>query len=182
MRAASISAAIETDLKRATLLGRIAKVRFLHIATHGWFDPDKPDQSGLLMVDADNTAYRVTIRDISNIAFSGLELAVLSGCWSADNFVAAPKTVIGLPQTLLAAGAHSVVGSLWRIHDALAPSFMERFYQEACGGRALDVAMQRAQIACLRRELGDRSHRFHDPRYWAPFLIYGDARPLRLGS
>jgi hypothetical protein len=182
MRAASIAAAIETDFKKATLLERIAKIRFLHIATHGWFDPYKPDQSGLLMVDADNTGYRVTIRDISKMAFSGLELAVLSGCWSADNFVAAPKRVIGLPQILLAAGAHSVVGSLWRINDALAPRFMERFYREACNGIPLDVALQRAQIACLRRELGNDSNRFHDSRYWAPFLIYGDARPLRLGS
>jgi CHAT domain-containing protein len=77
---------------------------------------------------------------------------------------------IGLVRAFLFAGADNVLATLWPIEDAAAAGVMRGFYEELAPGRALPVALARAQ----RRALRDR--RTADPANWAAFTLVGATR------
>jgi len=66
---------------------------------------------------------------------------------------------------LLRAGAHSLVLSLWDVHDQSTQEFMVAFYSKMQHGLSKPFAIQSAMV-----EL--REHSPH-PYYWAPFLLIG---------
>ena len=64
----------------------------------------------------------------------------------------------GLPSSVLIAGARSVIGSLWPVHDAATALMMESFYGNWAGGRgtesspALALALSRDRLRSMPRE------------------------------
>ncbi len=168
--------AVTEGLQQATLA---------HFACHGTFEPDRPDASGFLLVPEPGNGEVLTLRQLSTLRLKSLQLAVLSSCWSADNFVLPGRWIVSLPETLSRSGARSVVGSLWPVADELAAAFMLKFYS------ALDrlpraAALQEAQLACLSGELDCRRTSAgavvdtRAPTCWAGFNLYGDSGWLRL--
>jgi hypothetical protein len=72
------------------------------------------------------------------------------------------------------AGAARVVASLWQVQDRATADLMERFY------RAMLVDHLPAAAALRRAQLSIRSEaRWHDPYFWAGFVLQGDWRPSR---
>ncbi|RMH18306.1 MAG: CHAT domain-containing protein, partial [Acidobacteria bacterium] len=133
--------------------------RHLHLATHGLFRRDNPMFSAIQLGGS-----RLSLFDLYDLRLDA-ELVVLSGCGTGLGAVRGGDELVGLTRGLLYAGAHSVVVSLWDVHDASTATFMRDFYRHLAAGRGAADALRRA-IRELRR-------RYPDPYHWAPFVLVG---------
>ena len=137
--------------------------RLIHIATHGNFRQDNPMFSGIRL----GTNY-FSLYDLYQLKIEA-ELVTLSGCATGLNVVTAGDELLGLIRGLLYAGAHSLLLTLWDVHDASTSEFMSIFYRHLQDGQDKSAALQAAM-----QELRSR---FPHPYYWAPFSLIGKVSP-----
>jgi len=138
-------------------------VDVLHLATHGLFRPDNPFFSVLKLADG-----WVDVRTLYQLRLAA-RLVVLSACESGAGQVRGGDEVIGLARGFLAAGAQTLLVSLWNVHDATSAWLMDHFYRalvtpSARGESAAD-ALRAAQCAAIRTG--------QHPYFWASFLVIG---------
>jgi CHAT domain-containing protein len=158
---------------RSAVLAVLSEAHLLHIACHGRFRPDAPDQSGLVLVPRPGDDELISLRDIAHANLAGLEHVTLSACWGADNFVLPGRWIIGLPETLCRSGAASVLACLWPVDDTLAVAFMQRFY-EYLDGAGRDEALRRVQLDCLAgRLMREHEAATASPFFWGVFVFHG---------
>ena len=134
--------------------------RWIHISTHGSFRQDSPVFSGVRMGDTFLNLY-----DLYRLRLPA-ELITLSGCSTGVNFVAAGDEPIGLMRGLLAAGARSLLLTLWDVNDVSTAKFMEVFYNNLGRSSNRSTALQQA----MHEVRGAYPH----PYYWAPFVLVGN--------
>ena len=117
--------------------------------------PPKPEFPGIL--DA---------RTIVNNFFLKADLVTLSACQTGLGKVLGQGT-IGFTRAFLAAGARSLLVSLWQVDDESTKELMIHFYTEYLrhGNKAL--ALQNAMIETRKK--------FPDPKDWAAFTLIGTA-------
>jgi CHAT domain-containing protein len=164
---------------RCEVLESLGSATMAHIACHGVFQTDRPDQSGLVLIPQPEQVEIISLRDLAMMNLSGLHHVTLSACWSADNFVLPGRHIISLPETLWRSGVGSILGSLWEVQDRHAITFMERFYTylTSC---PRDEALRRTQLDCLHGNLpGTLADDTADPARWAGFILYGDHTRLQ---
>ncbi len=166
---------LDFDASRETVLGAgFGDYRYLHFATHGLIDSDRPELSALAlsMVDergAERDGY-VRAQDFSNLKLKA-DLVVLSACETALGRQLRGEGLIGLTQGFMRAGVPRVVVSLWSVDDAATAELMSRFYRKLLKEEKRPAAaLREAQIEMLRQ--GDEP-RWHSPYYWAPFILIG---------
>ena len=111
--------------------------------------------------------FLLTAADILNLRLSA-RLVVISSVHTRDHHgVAHSDGVVGLTRALLAAGAQSVLVSLWPVPDTAVKIFMRTFYssllQGARASRALSEAQQTVQ----------HTKHFAHPANWAGFILVG---------
>jgi CHAT domain-containing protein len=140
-----------------------ARSRLIHIATHGKFRQDNPMFSGIRLGDAYLNLY-----DLYQLKFDA-ELVTLSGCATGMNVVTSGDELLGLIRGLLYAGAHSLLLTLWDVHDQSAADFMAGFYRRFQSGEEKAAALRGAMI-----ELRER---YPHPYHWAPFTLIGKVSP-----
>ncbi len=103
--------------------------RLIHIATHGKFRQDNPMFSGIRLGDAYLNLY-----DLYQLKLNA-ELVTLSGCATGMNVVTPGDELLGLIRGLLYAGAHSLLLTLWDVHDQSTADFMTHFLPALPGRR-----------------------------------------------
>jgi CHAT domain-containing protein/tetratricopeptide (TPR) repeat protein len=157
---------------KETVLAELERVGLAHIACHGIFKPERPDQSGMLLQRNGQTEL-LSLRDLMELRLNCLRHITLSACSLMDALVLPTRRIISLPETLLHAGAGSVLANLWPIDDAISVEMMQRFYENLKHSPA-DAALQQAQLACLRGEIGTSAKDTDDPVSWAGSCLYGD--------
>ena len=101
-----------------------------------------------------------------------LGTVVLSGCSSASGPVLPAEGLMGMTRAWLAAGAQSVVASLWPVKDG-SGEFFSAFYRRlardwANGQSGAAEALRQAQLEMIRSDSW-RSR----PEYWAAYLLAG---------
>jgi len=155
------------------LIGRAATVdrwrelgpgryRYLHFAAHAAISDRVAAQSALVL--AGSVLDLPAIRRLQLTA----ELVTLSACETGLGQRIRGEGVLGLPHAFLAAGAHGVVVTLWRVTDRSAADFMGEFYRALRGGlspASALLAVRRAHLAAS----GPASL----PYRWAPFVLVG---------
>jgi len=112
----------------------------LHFATHGVYYEDLPLFSGVLL--ADGKVLR--IGDLLKITLKA-DLVVLSACESGHGERTRGEDSIGLSHALLAAGAKTVIASLWPVNDFATSLLMRAMYTHLQAGKSPAVALQQAQ-------------------------------------
>ncbi|MBV9743636.1 MAG: CHAT domain-containing protein, partial [Acidobacteriia bacterium] len=136
-----------------------ASSRLIHIATHAVFRSDNPMFSSVRLADC-----YLNIYDLYQLHLPA-ELLTLSGCGTGLSVVAAGDELLGLVRGLLSAGAHSLLLSLWDVHDRTAAELMASFYSKFETHADKGAVLREAMLE-LRR-----SH--PHPYYWAPFVLIG---------
>jgi CHAT domain-containing protein len=131
----------------------------LHLACHGYFRPDNPMFSALRLGDGWFTA-----RDAYDLRLN-CTLVTLSACETGINAVTPGEELLGLVRGFMAAGAPSLLVSLWPVDDETTTHFMRAFYAAWLGGAGLAQALRVAQ----RNMLAQNPH----PFFWSPFVLYG---------
>ncbi len=154
-------------------------VRFLHLAVEARIDPANPDRSALLLSPEryDEQAIPVGTGQLaSKLALERESLVVLSGLDTGGHEVGPGPFV----RAFGAAGAGSVVASLWPVVDESATHLFAAFYGHVAGGTPTVAALRQAQLALLAHPLRfdqgegrepvefDASH----PYYWSGYRVY----------
>ena len=95
-------------------------------------------------------------------------LVVLNCCHSGRGRILKGEGVVGIARVFLAAGARSVLISLWAIDEEVTLVFMKNFYQHLKDGKTASAAVRQAMKSL--REAEKISEMWH----WAPFPLMGD--------
>ena len=99
-------------------------------------------------------------------------LVVLSECDSFRGKLSSDG-VIGITRAFVAAGAPTLVASLWKVDDAATRELMRRFYARLLEGGAVGdatAAMQGAMVSMIRDPERGRPWSVLE---WAAFVVYG---------
>ena len=90
------------------MLDKLPQAAILHLASHGYQNPQNPLDSGFLMSDD-----ILTVSTLMPMPLPRAFLAFLSACETAKIDEAQPDQAVHLSSTLLYAGFKSVIGTLW---------------------------------------------------------------------
>ena len=161
-------------LEKESTIARLAEQApgspIIHLATHGQSRLDAPNFSSVLLADG-----RFTAIDAFNLDLKACELVTLSGCETGLAMSGGGDEQLGLGRAFLAAGARSLIMSLWSVEDAATSEFMQIFYRHLLSGESKVQAVRAAQCAFIARTGSIHTH----PYYWGAFRLVGDTSPLR---
>ena len=110
-------------------------------------------------------------------ASENAELAFLSACQTATGDERTPEESAHLAAGMLAVGFKGVVGTMWSIRDADAPSIVEAYYKELASTRSSGIVSLgqtgtayalHAAVERLRGEVGEEAF-----ERWVPFVHFG---------
>ena len=165
--------AIDFQASRATVLnGDLSQYRYVHFATHGLLDSERPGLSSLVlsMVDAQGKAQDGFLRanDIYNLKLPA-ELVVLSACQTGLGKDVKGEGLVGLTRGFMYAGAARMVVSLWSVNDRATSELMTKFYQKMLKqGERPVAALRAAQVEMWKQK------QWQSPYYWAAFVMQGE--------
>ena len=170
-----------SDATRARLLAlpELSDAGVLHLATHGVADESEPAHSGLWLAPEpapEGTPAApgfLAVDDILGMKLKS-EVVTLSACETGLGRLERGEGVLGLTSAFLAAGARSVVVSLWSVNDRSTAMLMQGFYRALLQrGLAREDALAEAKRALLA------APETRSPYYWAPFVLVGESGKLR---
>ena len=165
--------ATDFQASRATALDpALGQYRYLHFATHGYMDSERPGLSALLfsMVDAQGKPQNGFLRanDIYNLKLPA-ELVVLSACQTGLGKEIKGEGLVGLTRGFMYAGAARVVVSLWNVNDKATADLMTKFYEKMLKqGERPAAALRAAQVEMWKQK------QWQSPYYWAAFTMQGE--------
>ncbi|HKV11978.1 MAG TPA: CHAT domain-containing tetratricopeptide repeat protein [Thermoanaerobaculia bacterium] len=156
------------------LSGRLRDFRYIHFATHGIFDTERPELSGLALSRVDPAGNPregfLRLRDVYDLDLAA-DLVVLSGCETALGKEIRGEGLLGLTRAFFYAGAPRVIASLWWIDDRATAALMVELYRGMwTEGLRPAAALRKARLSLARQP------RFRDPSYWGAFVLQGDWR------
>ena len=141
----------------------------IHVAAHASVDEVDPLYSSIRLARAGAQRGELEAHEILKLDFSRARLITLSACESGLGKVSGGDEFYGFKRTFLAAGAQSLLVTLWPVEDESTAGLMGVFYREL-RSRPMADALREAQLSLIKSE----THR--DPMFWAPFLLVGDWR------
>jgi tetratricopeptide (TPR) repeat protein len=151
---------------------KISQYRYLHLATHGFFDNDKPVLSSLILssFDAQGRDRKAYLRfpDIFNLNLP-TELVMLSACQTGLGNTVPGEGLIGMTHGFMYAGALRVGVSLWSVDDESTSELMQQFYQNLWQNK-------QSHAAALRQAQLSMHQKGQAPYYWAAFTLQGEWR------
>lgn len=157
--------------RQALLDMRLDRFRVLHLATHGQIDDAVPALSALSLSRVDKTGRltdsELTLTDIYTLELNA-ELVVLSACETHAGQRLRGEGLLSLSRGFIAAGARSVVSTLWPVSDKATAYFMQRFYyhllkQQLTASEAL---------AAAKRDMREHTV-YREPYFYAGFILVG---------
>jgi CHAT domain-containing protein len=168
----------DADLE-AALSPELGQFRIVHFASHGIFNSNAPERSGVVLsgISEDGIVQPGLLSPtyaFNEMNLAATELVVLSGCRTGlSQGQIGREGMTGLTNGLFDAGAERVVASLWSVRDDATRELMKRFYQ-----RMLDPenpmrpaeALRDAQISMWNEP------RWQTPYNWAAFTLQGEWR------
>jgi CHAT domain-containing protein len=165
--------AIGFDASRETAIGgRLSEYKYLHFATHGYLDTERPELSALVLSQIDRNQQPedgfLRVDDIYNARLSA-DLVVLSACQTGLGKEVRGEGLMGLTRAFLYAGVPRVIVSLWNVNDQATSELMAGFYAKLLRrGKRPSEALREAQLELRKQK------RWESPYYWAAFVQQGD--------
>jgi CHAT domain-containing protein len=161
------------EASRETAMGsRVAEYRILHFATHGFLNTDHPELSGIVLSMVNRNGSKtngfMSLQDIYNLDLSA-DVVVLSACDTALGKDVKGEGLVGLTHGFMAAGARSVVASLWKVDDRATAVLMANFYKAMLQDGLTPVAALRFAKQKVRQEKA-----WQAPYFWAGFELQGE--------
>jgi CHAT domain-containing protein len=113
----------------------------------------------------------LTAEEIAALDLSGVDGVVLSACESGLGLATTGEGVIGLRRAFQAAGAGTLVTSMWSVRDRPARLWMLAFYASLAHGRTPEEAAFEASSSMLSiLRAGERAPH---PADWGAFMVVG---------
>ena len=163
-----------------TLTGRHATLRNLatsvptadvvHIAAHVVSGGNEGEPPKLLLAPSPQHAGACSVGDAAELPLKKGSVVLVPGCQTGSS--SEPGTLKDFAGSFIAAGARSVVATLWEIEDDPSRTFALFFHRALCKRGSAVTALREAQLAMLR----SANARLRDPRAWSAFQVYGVAQ------
>ncbi len=170
-RVISGRAANETTLRAMSAKGELANYRYLHFAAHGYFDPNFPAYSSLVLApegpEPERDGY-VTVGEWVGMNLKS-ELTLLSACNTARGENVSGEGLMGLSYALYVAGNMNTVLTLWPVADDETAEFVSSLLTKIKAGQTHVQAI----TATKREFMNHVNPRKRNPYFWAPFVLYG---------
>lgn len=112
----------------------------------------------------------LTAEDVAGMDLSTTELVVLSACDTGLGEIRNGEGVFGLRRAFAAAGARTLVMSLWKASDEHTQQLMQDYYSNLLAGMSRTDALRNAQLK-LKKQCPD-------PFIWGAFICQGEPGPL----
>ncbi|KAG8741110.1 hypothetical protein FRC10_003291 [Ceratobasidium sp. 414] len=96
---------------------------WVHLACHGSQNIIDPTKSAFHVYDG-----TLDLATITRKSMSGARLAFLSACQTATGDEKIPEEAVHLAAGMIVAGYHTVIATMWSIHDSDAPVIAEKVY------------------------------------------------------
>jgi CHAT domain-containing protein len=141
---------------REALIAALLTCTHLHMALHAVADQDDPGTSRFLLPDLD-----LTFAEIAARRGGWGRLAYLSACETTYTPRALADEAIHLTSAFLLVGFSGVIGTLWRVPDAVAETTAGVFYD------ALDTTRDEPAVALARTARLVRVHYGDAPAAWS---------------
>ena len=138
-------------------------------------------RSGLLLAGAE-TAFNslsdnfdpddgiLTAKEIAQLNFRNLDMAVLSACQTGLGDVTSDG-VFGLQRGFKKAGAQSLLVTLWKVDDKATQLFMTHFYEALSKGKSKVESLRLAQSYIKEYEPEPNFKPYANPQFWAAFIL-----------
>lgn len=152
--------------------GGLGNFRIIHFATHGIFNDERPELSGLVLSRVDGRGEKregfLRTGDVYNLRLNA-DLVVLSACRTGLGHNVNGEGILGITRAFMYAGSRGVVASLWKVNDEATAELMEHFYRAMFKeGLPPSAALRAAKEQMWRQE------RWRSPYFWAAFVMQGD--------
>lgn len=142
----------------------------LHIASHGFVNPEQPDLSGILLA-APPAATSISDGIVYAGEFYNLDLnadlVVLSSCESGTGDIIRGEGLMAMTRGFLYSGAQNMIVSLWKVFDRQTKDLMIAFYRSVLSGNTYAEALRDAKLLMLEDELTAFPH------LWSGFILIG---------
>ena len=110
----------------------------------------------------------LTAEELVGINLQQARLVTLSACETGRGEEITGQGVIGLRASVMAAGAHSMLMSLWKVPDDATRAFMQAFYKYLWEENSAATALRMA-VQAVRNE-----QKFAHPVNWAAWILAGE--------
>ena len=164
------------EASKKTFLDMASDYQFLHLATHGKMDDKNAGFSFVAfsnMVDTLKESYKLFTNELNTLRLNA-DMVVLSACETGIGAVYKGEGIISLSRGFLAAGAKSVITTLWSINDKFTSEIVAAFYGNLKKTMGKEEALRQAKLAYLKGSDNFEAH----PKYWAAFMPVGDMTPI----
>lgn len=153
----------DCDATPANVIASASKHDVVHFACHGIYDPEYPEQSGLVLTGGRLTTQRMR----TELRLEDYQLVSLGTCLGARSEIHPGDEIMSLTQTLLSSGVSTVVAGLWLVDDEVSSVLFPSFYSE--------LNRQVTPAEALRQAILDlrRTAQVQSVATWAVFQIYG---------
>jgi CHAT domain-containing protein len=164
---------VDKEITASRVKEALSNCAFAHIICHGAFEILDLARSGLVLRPELDPPHILSVSALVDLDLTRLNHVTLSACWAADNYILPGQRVISLPVVLAQSGAGTILAGMWKVSDAFAPAFMQRFYELAARVPKVE-ALARVQRESLDGVLPGWEGIAVSPYFWAGFTLYGD--------
>ena len=133
--------------------------------------------SAYLYLSKDSYRDKLTFNQIQNQSLD-LELVTLSACETGLGEFVYGDGLNSLARAFQAAGAKSVLSSLWTVNDRSTSEIMQNFYSRLKNGDSKDRALRNSKLEYIK----NANPQFQHPYYWSGFALQGNTNKITASS
>jgi CHAT domain-containing protein len=167
--------ASKAELMARNADGRLARVRVLEFATHGFVAGDATwlSEPALALAAGPRPEDELLLASEASTLRLNADWVLLSACNTASPDAPEAEGLSGLSRAFFFAGARSLLVSHWRVRDDVAARLVPAILltERNHPGLSRAAALQRASLAVLDDPTIHGAH----PSAWAPFTLVGEA-------
>ncbi|MEA3477762.1 MAG: CHAT domain-containing tetratricopeptide repeat protein [Bacteroidota bacterium] len=176
------TAILHADASEKNFREKSANYKYIHVATHGLINPEKPELSGLvfwkdqsdqkeenpqlLIAEKENDGVLYT-KEMYSLRLTA-DLVTLSACETGAGQLVKGEGLLSFVRGFTYAGVPNVLISYWKVNDKTTADFMFHFYSGVLSGYPYATALRKAKLAAI----SNISTAF--PASWGTFVLIGN--------
>ncbi|MDG4552465.1 MAG: CHAT domain-containing protein, partial [Candidatus Contendobacter sp.] len=153
------------SLQHVRMLFSAGGYDLIHFACHANFEPDRHEQSTILLENQEKLMAREIVGRQCNFGFLHHPLVFVNACRSARSDLSFLAGIGSWAERFVQAKSSAFIGCAWSVDDDAAYRFAEEFYQQLKVGHSLGESVRKARIAA-KSIPGSTS--------WLSYVLYGD--------
>lgn len=165
-----VSAGLKEQATNGFLMSKKTReASLLHMATHGYFDPERPDLVGLMTSSINSQVTPQSgFLSLSELLSKPVasDLVVISGCETMLGKNYKGSGMRSISRGFLSQGAGAVLGTLWPVQDRSTSVFMTEFYRHL-----IDLDGDTSAALRATKLQFSTTGRYRNPIHWAGFVL-----------